>query len=171
LHNSYSVRPKHPTIRSPDLILYDPRKVLALDAPGCASPDEPDGASFSHRNDSFVCKAVTALVERTGIVMLIVRLDNNGFNKAVVRQFVMLSVCNSGLCDNTHGILRDGDKPQRKDGIVYPLEENVLRGSRSTVASKRSPESPDIGVGVQTSGAASSGGSIKDLANGGSPLF
>jgi hypothetical protein len=73
----------------PDLILYDPRKVLALDAPGCASPDEPNGASFGHRNDSFVCKAVTAL-ERTGIVTLIVRLDNNGFNKAEVRHFVML---------------------------------------------------------------------------------
>ena len=85
-----------PTIRSPDLILYDPRKVLALDAPGCASPDEPDGASFGHRNDSFVCKAVTALVERTGIVILMVRLDNNGFNKAVVEHFVMLSVCNMG---------------------------------------------------------------------------
>jgi hypothetical protein len=68
----------------PELIVYDPRKVLALDAPGRASPDEPDGASFGHRNDSFVCKAVTPLVERSEIVMRIVRLDNKGFNKAVV---------------------------------------------------------------------------------------
>ena len=72
----------------------DLRNVLALDAPGCASPDEPDGASFGHRNDSFVCKAVTARVERTGIVMLNVGLDNNGFNKAVVSHFTMLSICN-----------------------------------------------------------------------------
>ena len=99
LHNIYSVRSNirlnwndHwisalATIRSPDLILYDPRKVRALDTPGCASPDEPDRTAFGHRNDSFVCKAVTA-IERTGIVMLIVRLDNNGFNKAVVRHFL-----------------------------------------------------------------------------------
>jgi hypothetical protein len=42
--------------------------------------------------------------------MLIVRLDNNGFNKAVVRHFVMLSACNTSLCDNTHAIIPDGDK-------------------------------------------------------------
>jgi hypothetical protein len=101
-----------PTIRRPDLILYDPREILALDAPGRASPDEPDGASFGPRNDSLVCKAVTALVEGTGIVMLTVRFDNNGFNKAVVRHFAMLSVCNIELCNNTHRTLEDGDKHQ-----------------------------------------------------------
>jgi hypothetical protein len=99
-----------PTIRNPDLILYDPRKVLALDAPGCASPNEPDGASFGPHNDSFVCKAVTTFVESTGIVLRIVRLDNNRFNEAVVRHFVMLPVCNTWMRENKYRILRDEDK-------------------------------------------------------------
>jgi hypothetical protein len=83
-------------------ILYDPRNVLALDAPGYALPDESNGAPYGHRNDSFVCKAVTALI--------IVRLDNNRFNKAVVRHSVMLSGCNSGFCNNKHIITKDRDK-------------------------------------------------------------
>jgi hypothetical protein len=73
---------------------------------------------------------VTALVERTGIVMLIVRFDNNGFNKAVVRHFVMLSVCNFGPCDNTHRILGDGDKHQnllsRAKLLIHRLSERGL---------------------------------------------
>ena len=76
--------------RDKTLIRYDPSEVFALDAPGCAPPNEPDGASFGPHNDSFVCKAVTTTTfERTGIVH-IVRLNNNRFNKPVVRHFWML---------------------------------------------------------------------------------
>jgi hypothetical protein len=164
LHNIYCVRPNirlnrndHwisalAIIRSPDLILYDPRKVLALDAPGCVSPVKPHGASFGHRNDSFVCKAVTAL-ERTGIVMLIVRLDNNGFNKAVVRHFVMLSVCNIWFCDNTHRILRDGINTKICSHWQNCLSPSVSvdcpmgKGKRRLFG--KSPSRPDSPVKIQ----------------------